>query len=43
MIYFGKRETIYDMVTRKKEIEVTVLLRSVLVLFVFLRLVRLSD
>lgn len=43
MIYFGKRERIYDMVTRKKEIEVTVLLRSVLVLLVFLRLVRLSD
>lgn len=43
MIYFGKRERISDMVTRKKEIEVTVLLRSVLVLFVFLRLVRLSD
>lgn len=43
MIYFGKRERIYDMVTRKKEIEVTVLLRSALVLLVFLRLVRLSD
>lgn len=31
------------MVTRKKEIVVTVLLRSVLVLLVFLRLARLSD
>ena len=43
MICFGKRERIYDMVTRKKEIVVTVLLRSVLVLLVFLRLARLSD
>ena len=31
------------MVTRKKEIEVTVVLRSVLVLVVSLRLARLSD